>query len=113
MIERWSYLSGAIVKKYGNKGLPDDTINASFKGIAGQSFGGYLINGVNLNLEGEANDYVGKSMNGGRIAIYPNSSTNFDIHEIIVGNTAYGATGDLICSWCSGRKILKKKGAQP
>ena len=61
-------LSGAIAKKYGNKGLPNDTININFNGIAGQSFGGYLINGINLTLEGEANDYVGKSMNGGTIA---------------------------------------------
>ena len=97
-----------LAKKYGNKGFPNDTININFKGIAGQSFGGYLINGINLTLEGEANDYVGKSMNGGRIAIYPNTSTNFEIEgNSIVGNTVlYGATGGSLCVWCSGRKIL-------
>jgi glutamate synthase domain-containing protein 3 len=108
-------LSGAIAKKYGNKGLPDDTINVSFKGIAGQSFGGYLINGVNLNLEGEANDYVGKSMNGGRIAIYPNSSTNFDIQgNSIVGNTVlYGATGgSLFAAGAAGERFcVRNSGA--
>ena len=95
--------------------MPDDTINVSFKGIAGQSFGGYLINGVNLNLEGEANDYVGKSMNGGRIAIYPNSSTNFDIQgNSIVGNTVlYGATGgSLFAAGAAGERFcVRNSGA--
>ena len=108
-------LSGAIAKKYGNKGLPNDTININFNGIAGQSFGGYLINGINLTLEGEANDYVGKSMNGGTIAIYPNTRTNFEIEgNSIVGNTVlYGATsGKLFAAGQAGdRFAVRNSGA--
>ena len=108
-------LSGAIAKKYGNKGLPNDTININFNGIAGQSFGGYLINGINLTLEGEANDYVGKSMNGGTIAIYPNTKTNFEIEgNSIVGNTVlYGATGgSLFASGAAGERFcVRNSGA--
>ena len=108
-------LSGAIAKKYGNKGLPDNTIDISFKGIAGQSFGGYLVNGVNLSLEGEANDYVGKSMNGGQISIFPNSETSFEIDgNSIIGNTVlYGATGGrLFASGSAGERFcVRNSGA--
>ncbi|MBT89122.1 MAG: glutamate synthase large subunit [Spirochaetales bacterium] len=88
-------LSGAIAKKYGDRGLPAETIKVNFKGIAGQSFGGYLINGVSISLEGEANDYVGKSMHGGKIVIYPDRESNYLTEgNSIVGNTVlYGATG--------------------
>ncbi|MDE7086438.1 MAG: glutamate synthase subunit alpha, partial [Prevotella sp.] len=81
-------LSGAIAKKYGQSGLPDDTINVRFKGSAGQSFGAFLVNGVSFKLEGEANDYYAKGLSGGRIAILPPMRSNFAAEDnIIAGNT--------------------------
>ena len=87
-------LSGKIARLYGEAGLPDDTVNIKLKGTAGQSFGGFLAKGVTLELEGQANDYVGKGLSGGRIIIYPPRDTKVVPEEsIIVGNTAlYGAT---------------------
>ena len=63
-------LSGEIAKVHGHKGLAEDTINIKLKGTAGQSFGVFLAKGISLDLEGEANDYVGKGISGGRIVIY-------------------------------------------
>jgi glutamate synthase (NADPH/NADH) large chain len=86
-------LSGAVAKRFGHKGLRDDTIRVSLKGTAGQSFGAFLARGVSFSLEGEANDYVGKGLSGGRIVIRPpaNAKTKAD-ESIIVGNTVlYGA----------------------
>jgi len=76
-----------------HKGLPDDTIAIHVKGTAGQSFGAFLAQGISIELEGEGNDYVGKGMSGGRIAIYPPKDCPIDPAEnIIVGNTVlYGA----------------------
>lgn len=87
-------LSGAIAKKYGEAGLPDGTINIKFKGSAGQSFGAFLTKGVEFKLEGETNDYFGKGLSGGRIAIMPSIKSNFVAEDnIIAGNTGlYGAT---------------------
>ncbi len=87
-------LSGAIAKKYGEAGLPDGTINIKFKGSAGQSFGAFLTKGVEFKLEGETNDYFGKGLSGGRIAIMPPIKSNFVAEDnIIAGNTGlYGAT---------------------
>ena len=87
-------LSGEVAKRYGNKGLPDDTIHVSLKGTAGQSFGAWVAHGVTMELEGEANDYVGKGLSGGKLIIYPpKEATQIVPHEsIIVGNTVlYGA----------------------
>jgi glutamate synthase (NADPH/NADH) large chain len=86
-------LSGEIARKYGHKGLPDDTITYKFTGSAGQSFGAFLARGVTLLLEGDANDYVGKGCSGGRIAVFPPRDATFKANEnIIAGNTiAYGA----------------------
>ena len=86
-------LSGEVAKRYGHKGLPEDTIAIQIKGIAGQSFGAFLAQGISLTLEGEGNDYVGKGMSGGRIAIYPPKECPIKPEEnIIVGNTVlYGA----------------------
>jgi glutamate synthase (NADPH/NADH) large chain len=87
-------LSGEVAKRYGEKGLPDDTIHVSLKGTAGQSFGAWVARGVTLELEGEANDYVGKGLSGGKLIIYPpKEATQIVPHEsIIVGNTVlYGA----------------------
>ncbi|MBN8938904.1 MAG: glutamate synthase large subunit [Rhizobiales bacterium] len=87
-------LSGAIAAVHGNTGLADDSIHVKLKGTAGQSFGAWLARGVTMELEGEANDYVGKGLSGGRIAIYPaKEAVDLDAdNSIIVGNTVlYGA----------------------
>jgi glutamate synthase (NADPH/NADH) large chain len=86
-------LSGEIAKRYGHDGLPDDTIHVSLKGTAGQSFGAFLARGVTFELEGDANDYVGKGLSGGRLIIRPPADTGvIPEQSIIVGNTVlYGA----------------------
>ncbi len=86
-------LSGEVAKRYGHDGLPDDTIHVRFKGTAGQSFGAWLARGVTLELEGDANDYVGKGLSGGKIIIRPPADAGIVPEEsIIVGNTVlYGA----------------------
>ena len=86
-------LSGEIARRYDHEGLPDDTIHVSLKGTAGQSFGAWLARGVTFELEGEANDYVGKGLSGGRIVIRPPADSGIVPEEsIIVGNTVlYGA----------------------
>ncbi len=87
-------LSGEIAKRYGHAGLRDESIHIKFKGTAGQSFGAFLAKGVTLELEGEANDYVGKGLSGGRIVVYPPQEAKKLKPEesIIVGNTVlYGA----------------------
>jgi len=88
-------LSHEICKKYGAECLPDDTIHFKFYGSAGQSMGAFLARGVTLELEGDANDYIGKGLSGGRIVIYPPKNSTFAAEEnIIVGNVClYGATG--------------------
>jgi len=87
-------VAGAIAKQYGDTGFSGH-ITLNFQGSAGQSFGAFLLSGLTLNLEGEANDYVGKGMNGGEIVIKPLASATYDPAEnVIVGNTClYGATG--------------------
>jgi glutamate synthase domain-containing protein 3 len=87
-------LSGEIARKYGAKGLPDNTINIRFEGSAGQSFGAFLASGVTLTLEGDANDYVGKGLSGGQIIVFPQRASTFAPEEnILIGNTVlYGAT---------------------
>ena len=86
-------LSGEVAKRFGHGGLPDDTIHITFKGIAGQSFGAWVARGVTLNLIGEANDYVGKGLSGGRLIIRPPEESGIvPENSIIVGNTVlYGA----------------------
>jgi glutamate synthase (NADPH/NADH) large chain len=87
-------LSGVIARRYGHAGLRDEAIHIKFKGTAGQSFGAFLAKGVTLELEGEANDYVGKGLSGGRIVVYPPQEARKLTPEtsIIVGNTVlYGA----------------------
>jgi len=88
-------MSGKIAKHYGNKGLPDGTINFLFKGSAGQSFGAFLAAGVTFRLEGDTNDYFAKGLSGGQIIIVPPAHSTFVPEEnIITGNVAlYGATG--------------------
>jgi glutamate synthase (NADPH) large chain len=87
-------LSGEIAKRYGNDGLPNDTINCTFTGSAGQSFGAFLSKGVTFRLEGDSNDYLGKGLSGGRIIVVPPVGSTFAPEDnIIAGNTLlYGAT---------------------
>jgi len=88
-------LAGEIARRYGAASLPKGTIEAKFVGSAGQSFGAFCVPGLCLTLEGDANDYLGKGMSGGRIVVYPPRESTFDPAEnIVVGNTLlYGATG--------------------
>jgi glutamate synthase (NADPH) large chain len=87
-------LSNEISKRYKGKGLPEDTIHFSFKGSAGQSFGAFTAPGVKFELEGEANDYFGKGLSGGKLIVYPDKESTFKPEDnIIIGNVAfYGAT---------------------
>lgn len=87
-------LSGEVAKKYGNDGLPDNTIHCTFKGSAGQSFAAFLSKGITFTLKGDANDYLGKGLSGGKIVLLPPDSSNFmPENNIIAGNTLlYGAT---------------------
>ena len=87
-------LSGEIAKRYGAKGLPDNTLQINLKGTAGQAFGAFVAKGVTIDLEGDANDYVGKGLSGGRIIVRPPQNTRIIPEDsIIVGNTVlYGAT---------------------
>ena len=87
-------LSGEVAKRFGLAGLPEDTIKIHFRGSAGQSFGAFLAHGITLSLEGDANDYLGKGISGGKIIVYPPRESTFVAHEnILAGNTMlYGAT---------------------
>ncbi|AEW93521.1 MULTISPECIES: glutamate synthase large subunit [Streptomycetaceae] len=88
-------LGHEVTKRYGGAGLPDDTIDITFTGSAGQSFGAFLPKGVTLRLEGDANDYVGKGLSGGRIVVRPDrGADHLAEYSVIAGNTlGYGATG--------------------
>ena len=88
-------LSHEISKNYGETGLPDNTIQCTFRGSAGQSFGAFLARGVTFRLEGDANDYLGKGLSGGRLIVVPPEGSTFEPEKnIIIGNTVlYGATG--------------------
>ncbi|MDO9552668.1 glutamate synthase large subunit [Rhodonellum sp.] len=99
-------LSYEISKIYGSPGLPEDTVQFKFQGSAGQTFGGFLTKGVTFELEGEANDYFGKGLSGGKLIVYPSRNANFPAEEnIIIGNVAfYGAT--------SGEAYINGKGGE-
>ncbi len=108
-------LGHEVTKKYGAAGLPDGTIDLTFIGSAGQSFGAFVPRGITLRLEGDANDYVGKGLSGGRIVIRPDRSAPFKADEhIIAGNTiAYGATSGeiLIRGGVGERCCVRNSGA--
>ncbi|MFD2743731.1 MULTISPECIES: glutamate synthase large subunit [Sphingobacterium] len=108
-------LSNEISKIYGSKGLPEDTINFKFEGSAGQSFGAFATKGLSFELEGEANDYVGKGLSGAQLAIYPaKESTLVPENNIIIGNVAlYGATsGHLYINGLAGERFaVRNSGA--
>ena len=108
-------LSGEIARRSGARGLPEDTIRIQFTGSAGQSFGAFLAGGVTLTLEGEANDYVGKGLSGGRLVIYPPRKSEFVAEEnILVGNVClYGATsGEVFFNGMAGERFaVRNSGA--
>lgn len=108
-------LSGEIAGLYGHKGLPDDTIVCRFKGAAGQSFGAFGAKGLTLILEGEANDYLGKGLSGGKIIVKPTPGTDFDASDnISVGNVIlYGATeGEVYILGAAGERFaIRNSGA--
>ena len=108
-------LSGRIATMYGAEGLPEGTINCRFYGSAGQSFGAFLMPGVELRLEGDSNDYLGKGLSGGRIIVVPPTGSTFDSDKnIIIGNTVlYGATkGEIYISGVAGERFgVRNSGA--
>ena len=108
-------LSGKIATLYGSAGLPDGTIRCRFKGSAGQSFGAFNVTGVELFLEGESNDYLGKGLSGGRIIVVPPAGSTFAPDKnIIIGNTVlYGATsGEAYISGVAGERFgVRNSGA--
>jgi len=108
-------LSNEVSKIYGGEGLPDNTINYKFTGSAGQSFGAFAAKGLSFELEGEANDYVGKGLSGAQLAIYPAQNSPLTPHEnIIIGNVAlYGATSGhlFVCGQAGERFAVRNSGA--
>ncbi|PYT20474.1 MAG: glutamate synthase subunit alpha, partial [Acidobacteria bacterium] len=108
-------LSGEIARRYGSEGLADDTIRFTFNGSAGQSFGAFLAKGVTLALEGDANDYTGKGLSGGKLIIYPpRTSTFLPERNILIGNVVlYGATsGEAYFNGMAGERFgVRNSGA--
>ena len=108
-------LSGEVARRYGHAGLPDNTINIRLNGVAGQSFGAWLAHGVTLDLTGDANDYVGKGLSGGRVIVRQPSHVNREAAEnIIVGNTVlYGAiAGEAFFNGVAGERFaVRNSGA--
>ena len=108
-------LSGAVCKRYGHAGLPDETIRVTFRGSAGQSFGAFLAHGIHFKLEGEANDYLGKGLSGGVISVYPDRKSDFAPEKnIIAGNTLlYGAiSGEVYINGQAGERFaVRNSGA--
>jgi glutamate synthase (ferredoxin) len=101
-------LGSAITRRHGVEGLPEDTIQIHFKGSAGQSFGAFMPKGVTFTLEGDANDYVGKGLSGGRIIVFPPEGSTFAAEDnIIIGNVAlYGATsGEVYIRGMAGERF--------
>src|SRR5690606_24017878 len=108
-------LSGEVARRYGHEGLPDDTIHIQLNGTAGQSFGAFLAHGITLDLVGEANDYVGKGLSGGRLILRsPNDFRGFGPEQIIAGNTVlYGAlSGEAFFNGVAGERFaVRNSGA--
>jgi glutamate synthase (NADPH/NADH) large chain len=109
-------LGSEISRTYGSKGLPEDTITINLTGTAGQSFGAFIPSGISLHLNGDANDYVGKGLSGGKICIAPASNSQLESHKnSIVGNTVlYGATsGKAFFAGIAGQRFaVRNSGAQ-
>jgi glutamate synthase (NADPH/NADH) large chain len=101
-------LSYEVSRRYGAQGLPENFITVDFTGSAGQSFGAFLAKGITFRLAGDANDYLGKGLSGGRIVVYPPEGSSFKTNEnIIIGNTVlYGATsGELYAAGVAGERF--------
>ena len=101
-------LSGTIARRFGGDGLQKSSIKVRFAGSAGQSFGAFLVPGVEFYLEGDSNDYLGKGLAGGRIIVVPPEGSTFESDQnIIIGNTVlYGATrGDIFISGIAGERF--------
>ncbi len=109
-------LSNRVTSRYGEPGLPEDTITVDAEGIAGQSFGAFLASGVSLHLEGVANDYVGKGLSGGKVTVRTPESAAYDPTEnVAIGNVAlYGATGgELYVNGVAGERFaVRNSGAK-
>src|SRR6202166_4145536 len=107
--------SGEVARRYGSNGLPDQTLRIHLNGSAGQSLGAFLAHGITITLEGEANDYVGKGLSGGRIIVYPPQGSTFAPEEnILIGNVAlYGATsGEAFFNGVAGERFaVRNSGA--
>src|SRR5690606_8443744 len=109
-------LGHEVTRKFGGAGLPDDTIDITFTGSAGQSFGAFVPRGVTLRLEGDANDYVGKGLSGGRIVVRPDrGADHLAEYSVIAGNTpAYGATGgEIFLRGNVGARLCVRNSAAP
>lgn len=108
-------LSNEISKKFGEEGLPNDTINLKFKGSAGQSFAAFSAKGITFELEGEANDYFGKGLSGSKLIVYPDEKSTYEYAEnMIIGNVAfYGATsGEAYINGYAGERFcVRNSGA--
>src|SRR3989441_6343990 len=108
-------LGSEVTRRYGAQGLPDGTISIRFTGSAGQSFGAFIPKGMSLTLEGDANDYFGKGLSGGRIVVFPPTSATFKAEEnIVIGNVAlYGATsGEMFIRGIAGERFaVRNSGA--
>ncbi len=108
-------LSGEVARRYGSEGLPDDTIKIHFTGSAGQSFGAFLAKGITLSLEGDANDYAGKGLSGGRLVVYPPRKSKYVAEEnTVVGNVVlYGAiSGEAYFNGKAGERFaIRNSGA--
>jgi glutamate synthase (NADPH/NADH) large chain len=109
-------LSGEIARRYGNEGLPEGAIRIDFKGVAGQSFGAWAAKGLTMTLEGTTNDYVGKGLSGGRLAVFPSEGAAYEPKEsIVAGNVAlYGATaGEAYFQGFAGERFaVRNSGAE-
>jgi glutamate synthase (ferredoxin) len=107
-------LGAEITKRYGSKGLPEDTVHLKFVGSAGQSFGAFLPRGVTLCIEGDSNDHLGKGLSGGKIVVYPPANSHFKPEDnIIIGNVGfYGATGGeaYVCGMAGERFCVRNSG---
>src|SRR5262249_50992540 len=108
-------LGSEVTRRHGAQGLPEDTVKVRFTGSAGQSFGAFLPGGISLTLEGDANDYFGKGLSGGRLVVFPPAATTFKAEEnIVIGNVAlYGATsGEAFIRGVAGERFaVRNSGA--
>ena len=107
-------LSWVVTRRHGGRGLPNDCIRVDCSGSAGQSFAAFLARGISLHLEGDANDYIGKGLSGGRVSVRAPRDAGFDpAHNVIIGNVLYGATsGEAYFNGLAGERFaVRNSGA--